>query len=671
MSLVLLFLLLNIFFNHGHCLKLKFVTSKTLTDQIIYFYKRDFNLPRFVMSMMENEEFWPVLLKFNEARYFNFQSILKSVFKVKSKEIAVILNKPNFPLSELVSAEVLNDCTSCSSRLSNETLLKAQNPLSNMNFNSLLWSNLHLKLFLKAGYYQAAVESNGMNIDWNHICIITNGFDGIIDTDEFSFLNNVINCACTSIIPKDALMNSFSMMANELTVLFPGRNKILFPRFNQDQIDFNLLLIMRIVSIAAISISHRSDSDLIERGQDILREFLVNHAKEMNNSFPLCKNLLFLINSFLVSGNSIETYQKITEILLELIEFCQGKVRATWLINVFMLWNHFLVSKQKIDNFLDPFLDIFFLPESRASSSDVELVLFYIRGIPCIQDSTHAYQILSKYFKLRPDLAEQFYNNYFYRIPNNIKKNNELFPLEMRLSYIFKNLRLVENFYPSNFINIDFDDWIELIDELGTYYDSNNFHAIPIIIGNYKKKSVNLESLLRAFFYSLLKSEWWVIKSKRASNEDPRPVIIPSIYLPPQIIEVFGFVLANALRIGLRVPFVIDFKYFDLEFVGLSYATLPTLINLFHPNFLELKSSVQISRIARTLDMPRDDLYFQEDLGGFWLLPQVDEPQMIYNSNDVIFNVLLQGSRLLKKGVARLMPIKALNSANLHELLFK
>ena len=686
------FLVLLLVLNFHSALKLKFDISRTL----INFSDYNMNLPFFVLNLMRNEEFWPVLLEFNNARYFDFSSVLVTVINRRNNctEIVEILSNPNFPLKHLISAQVLVEASVCTARLTVETLQRAHNPLESSKFYPAPWMHEQLELFLRNAHYK--VDDNNP-IDWNNACATMDGFDRFIDSGEdFSFLYNYINYKCVKMISSSSKSNFLRLFSNQLDQirsslslielprrfsLIPSSLARLFTRPSLYEISLTIKQIMTSVSLIAISLTFRQEFPFIlETVREIANDLLMSLSKRLR----IVKKLNLVLNAFLSPNRLIDDFGKISSAMLKLIQFCREKARAPWLYNVLIFWNHLrgIYCSLELDLFLMPFFELFFAPESRASSSDIcALLKFVVRNFP---DTFLTREIMIKYLpKLsNSKIIESVFVEIFerFRIPSHLISYKALFPLEGRFSFIFKQLRRIEAFYSPS-VEIDYDsflpteDWIPIISTFNVLLDLR-LPTIPLNSQlSFQGDSFGMRTILQKIFLSILnRSKWWIVLHKMASIDDPRPILVPSLLLPPQIIEIFGFVLASAVSINLHIPFLIDWEYFCLVDMGLgiTLSSKLVLLNRMYPRkrddcFLQ---NIQIARIHLLIDSSRRDILSAVRPGTFWLNWSVHGTQCASSSDKTLYRILLTGSSSLRAGLSNSLPISAVSTKNLYNLIF-
>lgn len=640
-----------------------------------------------MLNVLENEEFWPLLLKFNQARYFDFSSVLNTVistFKYDCTKILKILSHPNFPLKGTISSNVLVESVICCSKLSDETLLRAQNPLEAIKFNRNFWSYDQFISFIKAGYHQGTPN----NINWNHVCLSTEGFNLNPDA-ELHFLNNIIGYECTRKLASSHVQLILSKMCDEIETSehFPRKIRKLpsivsrtLSSPDQDEISFSLNQVIKIVSIMSITISHKDNHEIMEQTRLFLFRYLIK-LKDYNR-FPMGKKLVLIANAFLINDKSFLDSLEISNVMIKVLEFLKRNAivppRAPWLINVLVLWHNLIGDRRNgKDIFLTQFLEIYFNPESRATSHDIHSIIKFIgRNVQILnQHYPQVSSIMKNHFPSRPDLAKQYYFDYFKHMPDHLRSDDHIFPLEMRLSYIFKQIRRIDNFHMMRlhifnpFKYEDCKDWIKILNRLSLFLDSN-ISNIPINSSVFYNDSTlkKFSDIFEKFFNSFLESEWWQVNNCLEGSRPP--IVRPSLLLPPQILEVFGFILGNSLRVGYKIPFSIDFWYFNLFEEGIKYSNHPFLLDQFYPERFQYRSLKQIPRIMNLIHGSVHSVLSSCCPAGYWLKQQEGEPSVIYNTDPMFIEILMKGSQYFRKGLGQVLPLSALSSKSLYNLLF-
>ena len=639
-----------------------------------------------MIDILLAEEFWPILSAFDQAQYYNFSSVFRSTINIFScDEILSIVSNPNFPIS-LISADILAEKGACFAKLQLEVLEKVANPLESINFIASNWEFEQLSHFIKSAY-----QNNNLNVKWNNLCSNHEIFDLFIVQEEFSFLWEVIGTDCIKQLPVESVQKYIERVSNDLfwnssvvniMIIRTGTLSSLLsrivPRNTESERIFSLDQVMRIVTIIATASNYYGNGEIMRKVNEILIVYLSRLKIDKNHRFPMRKKLKFIIKSFMEPVEEIRDFDKISKTLLRFVLFCKGIARGPWLLSVLNLWNHFRGENRNIRTFLDPFLNVFFAPETRLNVSDICLLLDLINLHVPNYSVTH---VFNNHFPLDSVLTEGVYKERYLSLPNSIRASHPTFFLTFKLSFLFKRIRKIKSFGPF-FVEIRHPKtleetvWITISSKVYKIISSHPRDNLIVPLNlktNYNGKIIDLSNLLILFFKSITRSsDWWIIKKPRWSSNDSRPVLIPSLNLPPQVMGIIGFLFACALSSNTKIPFLIDPKYFHLaDYHVYQDSEKSRLLELLYPNAWEYYGSRQVYRVIKSLHHSTELILENASPYSFYLSQLRNEFPIVENSNEELFRIALSGSISMRTGLRSVMPADALKPKLLYKLLFK
>ena len=286
-------------------------------------------------------------------------------------------------------------------------------------------------------------------------------------------------------------------------------------------------------------------------------------------------------------------------------------------------------------------------------------------------------EIISKFFfKNRPDLLEQFFEDY--TVAQDMKL--AYVPINTFISRAYKMNRRIFLIQGDFLVIPDGSNWISLIGIVNKkIINRTQGKLLPLnfkIIFHFR--IFNLIYLLNSFFSSFLNSiksletenefvssVWWIVK---AVSHDNRPIIIPSLNLPPKVMEGIGYILAIAINVNIKVPFIIHWDYFNFSVDSASKS-----VRKLYPNFeRDFIINAQISRLLKL-----DERTSLNDLISFaipdtlWLVRENDCAVVQYNSEIDLLRLILSSSSLLRNSLIEAMKFDSISLDIIYKLLFK
>lgn len=590
-------------FFHINSLIISVKTSDTLTN--ISLHNDKFSFTHFLLSLLRgDEEFWPILVEFNQARYFDFESVLINLFSrhIECPELLGIVSHPEFPIFELITGRVLIECSDCFNKLTLETLKRAQNPLDFVNFESKYWVYEQNVFFIDS-------DDPPLHHKWSNVCKDWDLLERVIDTEDTEVANMIfdsISIGCFKKLTVSSTLNLLTRLEDDISnqnfiieVSRPPQSVLsrlfsfsfLSPIADQEE-DFvyssSLKILKRTVTILSLTITNLHVSEIYAKGWDILTKHL-NRLKA-NHRIVFRNKLIPLIEDFLNISNT--NNRKLVKLVFDLIDVSSS---GTWLLNLLCIGQHFGAIKE----FIPPFLETFFDPsETIVSTSDIENLL---KIFPI------GYRVIFEFMmQKRPELIEPFYEDYSQSISQIVKST--FIPLETILSFAFKSTRKYDSL-KFDVISIPAEaDWISIIGCVNRLIDrrTNNYRLFSLnAIILHRQKTHNLAYLLDLFFDSILdlvrvqgigykSSHWWMVTDQSLGH---RPTIAPSLNLPPQMMKTVGHILAAAMNANIKIPFIIDWRYFDFLFDYNDPSNNLMILKILYPNYeLEFIVNSQVSQ---------------------------------------------------------------------------
>lgn len=658
------FLLLN---HQTNPLKISFSPSETLTKFSLY--SEDLKMVPFLLKMFRDKEFWPVLAELSQARYYNFEEILSEFMSryISCLELLNILSDPEFPVKKLLSGTVLVKNSWCLSNLTSEVIQRAQNPLDNVNFDASKWIFEHNSIFVRS------LDPPPLKHKWTNVCGDWDLFDRFLEAEDeiADLILDSVSLGCFKKLSVSSTLKLLDKLDEQLRNLCTNTN-VTKPRsiwpfsyFSTTKPEecvltcTNFIVVKRVITILSLTMRNVYSTEIDIRGRRILRYFLDCSDRRLKN----------LIDSFLnTSIYNNNRKNKIVYLLFEILEmYCNEHFsNGTWLLNLLVVYKYFAGTGPEIYSpFFDRFLEVFF--DASMTNLMTSNVASLLKFLPSQADVI--YQAL---FERRPDLIEPFIEDY--NIPADLKMTHV--PVEILLSRAFKSCRKID-LTQYKFIIIDNNerDWISLIRSVSLKLISrtNRSKLLPLNFQvNINLSTFSVHHLLNLFFSSILESittsDWWKLTGQSSDN---RPIIIPSLLLPPQVMEAVGHFLASALNANMRIPFIIDWNYF-------SFTHKKNLRKLYPKLAEEFMASPQISRIIKLDEtVTLKEIFYSSFPNSFWLsgfheCSGRDCEQCDVNYSEIdLKKLVIASSSLLRSSIIDALKMDSINHKVIHSLLFK
>ena len=664
-------------------LKISFSRSKTLTNLALY--DKNVYFPQVILLLFRSEEFWPVLVEFNQARYFDFESILISfmTYHISCAELLNIISHPNFPSKHLITGKVLMTCNGCFAKLTPQALKRAQNPLDFIEFNPSKWSYDQNLIFLQS-------SDPPLQHKWTNVCLDLDVFERSMETEDDTTTDLIIESISADCFKKLTISSTLKLL-DRLEIDFLCYNLIIEsnrPRSNafswslslislltssaQDTDAeenhlirfFSLKIFKRTITIVALLIKNHYSSKI----QEIGRKILVNHIERLyqNHGILYRKKLIILMQNYLYKSN---IDPKSESILSEMIHFSSS---GTWLLNLVTISKHFDVIKDFVPQFLKYFFDS---TKTILTTSDVATLLKLVPGENQV--------IFNLLMRKRPELIEPFFKDYCKSIPRVIK--TDFIPLDTVLSFVYKVNRRIE-FNVVRIIEIPSNsNWISIIDSICKFLAAWDYKCKTLQLNIrvfHGKKIFNLAYLLNLFFKSILdsiqlengvfsSSFWWIVTGRSFDN---RPTIIPSLNLPPQVMEVIGHILAASLNANVKIPLLIDWDYFSFSADFPHFAYDSNILIKFYPNYKqEYIDNSQISRILNLEKIIRlKSVIYLSSPGTFRLLGSHEKEHSTDQNREIdLLKLIIVTTKALRFYLNEAFNFESIKLEIIYKLIFK
>lgn len=692
MILRLVLIILNLSFSNG--LIIKFNPSEKLTK-----FSSEISFDFFILmkNSFLKEENWPILKSFSKARYYNFPQVLAATFDYLQCGLTLrIIQSPNFPCDELLSANILTNpkLIPCFKLISDDFFWSILNktPMESSKYKATHWDHNKHILFMQLSYTRPKIRTN-----WYSWC-----FDPELSLNyiEPSITWKVVNFNCIQTFPEiissklleilsptQELVN-FNTQKSDSTVisrLSDLMNSIVYFPSNED-LGFAIGQIMKIVSISVYLIVFRETHELYIKAKFILKHYLEN-LKFHHKSFPLRRVLKRFIINLLAAPTEREPLTYLYSLLLTFLEVCRGEARGTWILNLYIIWNHFRGERHlTVNTFLDEFVEIFLNPESFTTIPDICLFLRHLNSI--ISESSDDYsvqeRIFSKYLFSNIPLSKEIMIECPAEIPKSKRANNSVFPLSFRLEHLFQQARFIDNFSaPTVVISLKSPperSCYSIFKLVNNFLDTEDTSDLPMnakVMARNTFLDGNLPKMLELFFLNLMVSSNWFLNSNGPAIE--RPILLPSLTFPPQFMEYIGYLMGKAVISNVKLPFFIDKRYFKLPDgldVKSDESPLPSItfmIREIYPDLNIFTSNLQVHRISSTLDFDFSAGRVLQFITENYVLGQLTfrEPNIISNIPYSMYSIILMGSERLRIGLNRALPTELLTTNQLYNLIFK
>ena len=659
----------------SECLRIKFDPSEKLTELSS---KTDTTFQNLLKKTFLDRDYWQILTGFSQARYYNFALVFIAMLEGMECDLVLeIIQSEGFPVGEIITADILANprISACFAYLPDSFFIDKLKvtPMQSSHYRVTDWKPNQHSLFMKLSYENYNIKTN-----WYSWC-----FDPKLSLDYIESLTTwkIINFNCIKEVPEILSINFLEILSpTQQLIAFNHQidrttrsrisslmNSIVYAAPSDEEIEIARNQIMRVMTISTYLIIYPQNCDLYNRAKFSLNSYL-NNLKTNRRKFPLKQELKQFIRNLFSSPSERDTFAQICSLLLSFLDFCKGYARGSWILNIFLLWNHFRGdSYLMLNQFLDEFITTFLSPESFTTVSEIclflRLVNFWISGP--LDDYFTIERIFSKFFLIKISLAREVLKECPAEIPKSKQKNSSAFPLNFRLEQVFKQSRFIENF-SAHPVAVCMKKPPERIcfSVFNLINRGSETYETPILPLNIKLSirngslELNLTRLLQVFFQNLIFTSHWFDHFHRPKN---RLILTPSLTFPPQLMEFIGFMLGKAVILNLKVPFIIDKRYFELrdafDRTGEPPRNIVAIMREIYPNMWDFTTSLQVHRIIESLDFSAARILELLTQPGYILGPiSSREPELTVNDPYNMYRIILMGSERLRIGLNQALP---------------
>lgn len=692
-------LLMTLSFNLVLGLKLTFRPSELLTDLAS---KKGYELYDVLTTAFRNPDMWPILEAFSQARFFNFMSTFPAALvKYDCKTILKTFQTEGFPTDKLLKPDLItsSSVSICFAQLSPQVF--PESPLNSTHYNPKTWGPNHHLTFIKDAFDSSDKDAHFHSF-W-HPEKITSAFFRPFAAEWQKWAWQTLSVFAikmtfselypeilSALDPKPDLIAFRS--TNSSSNGFPSVLKTMFSKPDSTEIEFAQTQIMRIVTLSSVLIIFTEKEEPRIQTLKIILDHLSDLSVKSAPKFPMQRELKRYIK-FLTGDNlmNADSFAEFSQLLIVLINFCHGMAHGVWFYTVFYIWNrirsqnHFK-DADVISAFMINFSKTFFSPLASATIEDICLFFRCINSYFSVPTDDYFYsdRIFNIHLLNKPELSQQIVRKCWdclnpYRI-----RNSHLFPTRMRIESVFQEVRVIQNFNPqTQLFNCDNRPEAILLSALkhvNEQIDStvDPYNALPLnsIIKNCYGVFLNggLPAFIYLVFKSMLNVKKWFPVIRYKSTIDKRPVIIPSLSFPTQLIEIIGFMIGKAVINGIKVPFLFDFRYFSLFYLfgednlnsdSENQNRLTEFIANAYPSINE-----QAYSVIWALNYSIKNIFDNFDLNSF-NLKSSNNSSFVYNYSIEIRRLLLMGSARLRIGLEKAFPVELLKATEVYDFIFK
>lgn len=687
------------------CLRIEFIP----TDHLVRLSsKPDSELRDLIKKLFVSKRYWNILIAFSQARYYNFDFLFISTLQHLDCDLILrIFQSDSFPVADILSENVLAhpSLSSCFTQLPTHFFAKKlqKNPLETNLYLPSLWTPIQHIYFLKLAY-----ESTSVNIDWYSWCLdpkLTS--ESVVST--WNAWNNwtwkLVSVYCLGSLPEAVSLNILSVLDPSAEFYsYIGTNSIseslsknisqLFRSVtgkqpSEAETEFSVNQIMRIVTLSTCLLLYPNTHSLHTTARAILTEYL-NALKACRTMFPMRRELKRFIR-IILKIYMAPLVDILTELLV-LAEFCRGYARGPWLMNVLFILKYYCGTINRLsDGFLEVFSSIFFDPITQATSSDTCMFLRTINSWSSHpkSDNSIAERIFDEYFPKLLTLARGVFQDCFSEIPRSRISNNSVFPLHFRMEQVFRYTRFIDNRIPFVMEPVLSERPLRLFISVCEQISKRIVEKEPVdlmdytsvlpmntrIISNNAIFKIHLPEIVRLFFQSIMfsASSNWFTRSLN-KRRDLRPSLLPTLRFRPQLMEIVGLMLGKAVICNIKVPFIINRRYFELADALNSAHPIPqkisTTLNQLYPADPDNDADFQIYKAISDLESSIAQVLLSVNINES-LNDSLNTTGSIRNHPHDMNRIVFVGSKRLRIGLQKALPIDFINSRQLYDLVFK
>ena len=693
-----------------------FLINFNPTDKLIELSSiPNLNLLKLIKISLRHVQLWPILIAFRQARFYNFMPVFAGALtQMRCSEVLEIIENENFPVRDLFNVDVLNyeGLGGCFSRLPIEFFQNRLqiNPTECENFQMSYWG-----IEKSFQFFKLAFDNPKLTTNWYSWANDEQAFNAPYDTEDptglqffpsytWPWIWKLVSSCTINTVPDhinlqliDIISHGYEESANRfyrndpsvqsrLSVMLNWSNIAFF----EEEILFSHDQIMKIITISLISIIYALGNDVNIRARDFLNNSLAVF-RSGKRKFPLRTELKKFIRNVLATSQDREPVNIIQDQLLSFAVHLKGIASCPFFLNLILLWSYFnQYHYSTILEFVDPFTKIFFSSATKATAPDTCLLLklsnSFLSGTE--DDEYITKWIIKTHFVKRSALAKEVFKECPNVIPKFSRVVSKIFPLSFRLEDLFMKSRFVFRLIPVS-LGISFKEPSERICLSvfkKTDYRLDFSVPIPMNLRIMSGRSVydgNLPGMLNLFFHNLMFCSSWFRVDLNDRRRDSRPILLPNLTFPPHFMESLGVLLAQAVVSNVRIPFLLDERYFNIPdaFDSLHerrQQPISALIEEIYPEILagEYSFDIQLYRIIATLDFTTKNVIeiLQRSFlmrGNFDLEPISVEPNDILNTVYNLNRIVMMGADRLRSGLNVVIPGDSFKSKDLYKIIFK
>jgi hypothetical protein len=419
------FLLVAMICIHG--LKIKITPNKDLLELTLFNSEKTL-FPLFT-TIFSEEDFWPLLKAFaSKSNGFNFDSVLRNILRRNDCSVVQrIITSEHFPAREVVSSDLI---------VSDEKLVKCfssfdssffkdklkDSPLTSLKYVPTKWSKRQHTYLLYLAMLRKSLKTN-----WHSWCADPNlSLDYILDSSEFwkEKLWKTVSYFCIKDFPEtlaERMVEYFDPLSDldDFNAIRPSSiktrishffHRIVHSEVNTSDLKFSIGQILKVFALIVCKIKLPSNVEVSEFVYHTLQDYLNQIKTTHRKKFPMRRELKQFIREFISFRFDAERYERserISVLLLKLVEFCMPEINGPGLLNAFVIWEYFRSDISiSINSFSESFFGIFFHPDVFVTGPDVCALFKFIKSsLSTNSEYESILRYIDMYLYARRDLA--------------------------------------------------------------------------------------------------------------------------------------------------------------------------------------------------------------------------------------------------------------------------
>lgn len=558
---------------------------------------------------VQSPSLWPLLVPLLQAKYFDYEKVFSNVLAGQSCAAVLRLAENGAFPRELLSADTVAMCHKSFNQLSVKSFaaLSLGNPLESRKFQPDQWSYTLFAHFLERGLREMRVNMRWC--DWSRY-----NHPGTRLNHEFVYLELTHSPVVWHIINHVIIRRMDSSLALRFLeqlnpgglgwsrMLTSGWRLILRNGCTPQLAERDLL--MRVI-ITAVFYTHFPRSNACHReARNILLSFKARLSERTPAWWRMFRSRAAALHDEMSIGVLVPDFVRLvttekptedmanmlardtrlavilTQLLDRLREFTP---QASWILNLFYLWTrHACHPSSHPPCFMNAVLYTFFsgAPTAEDCSHLFTLISEEMRD-SCASPRSLVLQICNNHLVSRPLLAQAIFRHYSHTLPLDVRHQSPAFSPEMRFTELLRSRREIKRHGVMMDVNIETntDSHAFVLDVLIVVYNGlfkQNKSLLPFNtrVCYYRKGLLEtdderlknpdtLQALLKDFFDALQHGFGWMQRPVTRPAAADRPVMIPSLKMPPQLMRMVGVLLGKAAIMSVRLPFILDYRYFS------------------------------------------------------------------------------------------------------------